>query len=865
MNPERSPRISQREWAVKEIKEKYPEFLGAIQKLHDGVLNSIEVVSENERPENERPEIVITLYTRIKGEHGVGQFEYDLVYHRNLHDDSPMFGPIVKNDDRTKFINSINEIRDVNFIGINGGKSGGFIKREGILSSARFKLGGKDEFSIWRNASNADAIVEPDKILGLLFINGRNIPIQEPIFREISFIKLLIEIEEIIENIAKDREQEALKKRGLLYDELGDIFTPDLISAANTNLYISKLINVVIKKINAQDVAFSIYLFIDNESKNKKRLKWLWSNTPTSTHETIKLSKSENSDDLLIVDVACDPNNKPLLIHRLQEKPNYRKKAIRTGIAGSSGANLIVPILHSSNDRDAKLIGIFDLQSIKSDQFDADDVQLLYSFVRLSGLGSYLNKIRKSPDSLPLHTVESYNPFEKKELRLNVDGLLSLNFNPMKFLLHWPKIRELITTNKTESPSTIEVWPNMICNHHCTWCRTEKDRKLRLNKKQEMTHDELVGIGNDINENLNEVDVLISGGGEPLLHSGMYEFIKAINEIDGTIGIFTNGTRPHDFRFWEEYFKREDRHRFVRVSFNGHDPNSYYRVHFDAEKLKKLPRRFSDKYAETRKVLMDLLHMRSSFASVSIGDTVREIDLQYINQKAVHADNIGVDFIQMRPELLESAHSPEIGISVCNRVQELREDFSTENNFSIVHTDGERSFLNHDEPFCYAMYLVPTLVPDSEYGWTRIMPCSYAINQWGKVPDLGRMREGAKFSEFWRRMNSKLNGVNESDDSIYEVKISSMINPSKNCPQCRYFRLNKRIEAIKTQNNSVSLIDALVSALGKYPEESLDTELCNQIQELFGKDDPQWGKVIDVELAKDVFIKSRNLGIVPSF
>ncbi|MBA1446676.1 MAG: hypothetical protein M3H12_02790 [Chromatiales bacterium] len=277
-----------------------------------------------------------------------------------------------------------------------------------------------------------------------------------------------------------------------------------------------------------------------------------------------------------------------------------------------------------------------------------------------------------------------------------------------------------------------------------------------------------------------------------------------------------------------------------------------------------MPSCFAEKYAEARKTLMDLLNLRSSMTTVSIGDTIREIDLDNVKKKAEHAENIGVDFIQMRPELLESARTSKIGFSVCDKVKELILEYSESRNFAVIHTDGERSFQDHDEPCCYAMHLVPTLVPDRDDGWTRVMPCSYAINHFGVVPNLGRMKEGAKFSEFWERMNKKLKGTRVSEDSRYEVTINSIINPSKDCPQCRYFRLNKRIEAIKSKD-AVHLIDAFVKSLNDDSGMTLDMSLCSQIEELFGDTNPQWGKVIDIDMAKEVFSKSRKLGIVPSF
>ncbi|MBA1446677.1 MAG: TIR domain-containing protein [Gammaproteobacteria bacterium] len=573
--------LSTCEWAVHEITDDYPEFLSVIQHLHDKILEK-----NKKAYGGVTSEIVITLYTRLRRERGVGQFEYDLVYHRNLRDDSPMFGPIVKNDDRTKFICDTTTSYEFD-LKVKDVKSDGFVEREDVVSSARFKLGGGGDLRIIGKDPNAK--VDSDNIVGLLFVNGRVKPIIESIFREQEITDLMIELEEIIEKIAKLREKNFSNRNDKLFTALDNISFPSDNSPSNIHEYISSFVMAVFDAKKYENVAFSVYLLIEDKSNSKKVLKWIWSNTSTSTHETIKL-RDKSPDSLLISDVAIDSNNKPLLIHKLQDKKRYKEKAIRTGLVGSAGSNLIVPILLTGTGCNAKLTGILDLQSKESHQFDTEDVQMLYRFARRSEFDRFLNKLANEPEStrfLPLHTDIPYAPVQKQPLKFNVHDLLSLNFNPMKFLLHWPKISELITTGITNSPSTIEVWPSMKCNHHCTWCRTDKDRNLQFKKKREMTENELVDIAHDIMNNFTEVDVLISGGGEPLLHTGLHKFMKSISEINGTIGIFTNGTRPHSFRFWEEFCKRKDRHRFIRVSFNGHDPESYYKIHFNGEDLSK--------------------------------------------------------------------------------------------------------------------------------------------------------------------------------------------------------------------------------------------------------------------------------------
>jgi hypothetical protein len=270
-----------------------------------------------------------------------------------------------------------------------------------------------------------------------------------------------------------------------------------------------------------------------------------------------------------------------------------------------------------------------------------------------------------------------------------------------------------------------------------------------------------------------------------------------------------------------------------------------------------LPADFQRRYAEVRKILLDLLALRKGRTSVAIGDTVQHKDLSQVPKKAEHAHSIGVDFIQMRPELMESSRHNSRGDDVCTTVQAVAPSYDPGTGFAVLHTDAERSFQAHTEKRCFAMQLVPTLVPDSEEGWTRVMPCSYAVNTIGKVPDLGRMREGARLDRFWDLMNQTLLDGAAPADPDYDIKIRKRIDPREGCPQCRYFRLNKRLEKIEEHSDQIDLLTQLVAILesGQKPPQ----ELRDRIESVWEK------ATIDFDKAEEAFRSSRKLKIVPSF
>ncbi len=248
----------------------------------------------------------------------------------------------------------------------------------------------------------------------------------------------------------------------------------------------------------------------------------------------------------------------------------------------------------------------------------------------------------------------------------------------MKYLFHWEKIKEVALGRPIAFPTLVEVWPSMHCNHSCDWCRTEAERNSYFRRNEYIGRDGLLRLAEELVEwtrpaDKPPVDVLISGGGEPLLNKHMHEFTALLRELRGTLGIFTNGTRPSDFRFWESFFSRplERGSSFVRVSFNGADAKRYFQVH-RKHRLDDpdFPLDYERLYNEARKLVLDLLSMRSGSCTVALGSTIHSKWLDTVPDQAEHAHKLGVDFIQMRPELVESALHREIGDEVCARIEE---------------------------------------------------------------------------------------------------------------------------------------------------------------------------------------------------
>lgn len=831
-------RLSWVEWAVPQMDSL---LLDQLRKLHD-------LIARNSHSETE---VVVTLYGRSPERvPDIGGFAYDLLYYRNIRDDALMFGPVIQNDERTIFCNS-NADRHI-------GKAptlrtpGGFLDREDIKSFAKFKL------------------FNAKRLIGLLFVNARSVPFDELVFNDPRITELLTHIEKSVNGVASRRFEERNIRLGRL---LGPVCSSQLPSATVegvNQLFTDLNSQGLFEELFGSEISFSFSAYLYLESRNV--LKWLWSTGPTSTRATVPLTSQLG---LPIEDVATDPRHKPLLIHNVK-KSRYAGRVTRTNLGESCHANMVVPVLETSRaGEEPKLVGILDIQVDRPNHFATDDVQLLYALcqIRLSKFfRDLLSECAKNSLALPLHSGTPYTPFQNAPRAIeDVHELLELNFNPMKFLLHWDKIKELLTTGATTTPASVEVWPTMRCTHNCFWCRTAVDRhRSEAAQRDEMGREELLGIAADLKD-FPGTDVLVSGGGEPLEHAAIHEFIERIADQDRTIGIFTNGSRPSNFMFWESLFRRNDCHRFVRLSFDGHSPEAYFRTHFFESRYvhgADFPPDFADRYAEVRKMVLDILGMRSSLASVSIGETIVHRDIHLLEKKASHAKGLAVDFLQMRPELSESSNVAEKGHAICSLINgKVATKYTDDRDFAVIGTDSDRSFTKHDERRCYAMHLVPTLAPDwEETDSIRVMPCSYAINNWGQTPNLGKIRQGGKLSQFWAQMNRRFLG-NTDEDPRFQIALDGPIDPvDQGCPQCRYYTLNKRLQVIqdlyKSNPGSLRVIDGFVQACREDAGSSRSQECAREVDTLWATNVKHR---VDTTLAIRAFDLSKKLGFRPSF
>lgn len=99
------------------------------------------------------------------------------------------------------------------------------------------------------------------------------------------------------------------------------------------------------------------------------------------------------------------------------------------------------------------------------------------------------------------------------------------------------KIKDIDWTNGSTSPIVVEFDTTEVCNLSCPGCISED----LVNNKTSFSSKRLLEIAKEMYESGVKAVILI-GGGEPLAHPAVGEFIAFLGEHDINIGITTNGT-----------------------------------------------------------------------------------------------------------------------------------------------------------------------------------------------------------------------------------------------------------------------------------------------------------------------------------
>lgn len=298
-----------------------------------------------------------------------------------------------------------------------------------------------------------------------------------------------------------------------------------------------------------------------------------------------------------------------------------------------------------------------------------------------------------------------------------------------------------------KGPLVVELDPTEVCNFACPGCVSED----LISNSTSFTRERLLEIGNELYE-IGVKAVVLIGGGEPLAHSAINEFIEFLGTHDIHIGITTNG---YFIKKYQDVIAKYA--NWVRVSVDAATVETFDRLRPSKDGKSKFDEIIQGMrgFAKVKKGTLGFSFLiRTEADGFEIQSNIHEI-----YDAALLARNIGCNYFEVKPSYSYAdgqdhalvKHSKERMEEARVQIDRLK-DLDTETFRIITAINLEdslncvQSFQDKDYAFCPAVILRTLICPSGVY------VCPY----WrGKDPyRLGNAKEDS-IGKIWRSERRK--------------------------------------------------------------------------------------------------------------
>jgi MoaA/NifB/PqqE/SkfB family radical SAM enzyme len=320
--------------------------------------------------------------------------------------------------------------------------------------------------------------------------------------------------------------------------------------------------------------------------------------------------------------------------------------------------------------------------------------------------------------------------------------------SPWKIIAHSKKIKDILA-GKDVSPITLGLDISNKCNHQCIWCLYDKYKKEKpYNMPKDLIKKAIVGF-----RDAGGVSCCLSGGGSPLMNEHINYAISECSKVGLESSLNTNGSRLNLLS--NESLQSLS---YIRISLDAGNRKSHYKLH------KPMAGNFDE-------IIENIKNIRlKTSIPIGIGYLVHPLNYKDIGSLALDLNNIGVDYIQVRP-IKGIGLSNEQMEAVLGQIDYIKNHIKTLKVYESFSKMKDSMQGKDQFNKCYINRLVPNIGPDGEV---------YSCCEWRGINSLGNIKDKS-FGDIWFSDKHK--------DMLSNLDI-------KICPTCKYSKMNEIIERV---------------------------------------------------------------------
>ncbi|MDD4979709.1 MAG: radical SAM protein [Candidatus Omnitrophica bacterium] len=333
-------------------------------------------------------------------------------------------------------------------------------------------------------------------------------------------------------------------------------------------------------------------------------------------------------------------------------------------------------------------------------------------------------------------------------------------FNPLKVLNHWQTLNDIIS-GENPYPISCEIDPSNLCNHNCVWCINDKFRKfnrvfippaLMFRIIREMARCKVKSVA-------------FTGGGEPFMNPATLGAIQLTHKHKMDAGLVTNGELLDP----EKCQIIINNCSYVRISLDAATTPTHRVIHAPSNQREDVFRRI----VRNIEALVKIRDRMKKDVTIGIGYLVSLYNYKEIAKAARLVNNLGVDYIQIRPAFMPGKQLPkEVRAETEKLIQEaIKLSNHSFHVFPILHRFDEVINLDRAYDRCLGHALVGVVAANAK----MYICCQLRGIDGFCIGDLRKQ----SFSQIWKGKKRKA--------VIRKINLNY-------CPPCRYNKYNELLD-----------------------------------------------------------------------